>query len=188
MENGTRNRWRPTNCSKARALTNSVEEERLDISEIIPELLWIGSSPNREDWTRLRNEIGPKLIVIDLTRNLEEEVECQKQGVRYDDRTPQIEEDYSPIPITKLKLVSRIIDDDISSGRKVFLHCKAGSGRSPTCAAAYLAHCGTSLPEAREMIANKREAWNGRDAEYAGHLAEFAKIQEISRVENPSFM
>jgi len=39
-----------------------------------------------------------------------------------------------------------------------------------------------------EMVQSKRQIWLGRDAEYAGLLGEFAKIQEISRVENPSFL
>jgi protein-tyrosine phosphatase len=162
--------------------------KRLDSSEIISEQLWIGSAPNKEDLVQLKKEIGPKLVVVDLTRSPDEEAECRKEGIRYDDRTSRIEDDYTPIPIPRLKLVARIIDDNISSGRRVFLHCKAGLGRSPTCAAAYLVHCGTSLTEAREMVTSKREVWKGRDADYAGLLAEFAKMQEISRVENPSFM
>ena len=162
--------------------------KRLDASEIISEQLWIGSAPNKEDLVELKKKIGSNLVVLDLTKTPEEEAECRREGIRYDDRTPRIEEDYSPIPIPKLKLVARIVDDNISAGRRVYLHCKAGLGRSPTCAAAYLIHCGTSLTEAQEMVTSKREVWKGRDADYAGLLAEFAKMQEISRVENPSFM
>jgi len=160
----------------------------MDFTEVISEQLWVGSAPSKTDLETLKAENGPKTVVLDLTRNSEEEKWCGQLGITYDERIPRIEDDCAPISITILKLVSRIVDDDISQGRKVFLHCQAGIGRSPTCAVAYLVHCGTSLSEAKEMVQSKRQVWQGRDAEYAGLLVEFAKVQEISRVENPSFL
>ena len=160
----------------------------MDLTEIISEQLWIGAAPSKADLETLKAKYGPKVAVLDLTRNTEEEKWCGQLGIMYDDRIPRIDDDYAPISIPRLKLISRIADDDISQGRKVFLHCNAGIGRSPTCAVAYLVHCGTSLSEAKEMVQGKRQIWQARDAEYAGLLAEFAKIQEISRVENPSFL
>ncbi len=160
----------------------------MDFTEIISDQLWIGAAPSKPDLEAIKAKDGPKIALLDLTRSAEEEKWCSQLGIFYDGRVPRIEDDYSPISITRLKLVSRIVDDDISQGRKVFLHCKAGIGRSPTCAVAYLVHCGTSLSEAKEMVQSKRQIWLGRDAEYAGLLGEFAKIQEISRVENPSFL
>ncbi len=160
----------------------------MDFTEVISEQLWIGSAPSKNDLGLLKERNGPKLALLDLTRNPEEEAWCRQLGITYDERIPRIDDDYGPIPIPRLKLVARIIDDNISLGRKVFLHCQAGIGRSPTCATAYLVYCGTSLPEAKQMIASKRQVWMGRDADYAELLEEFAKIQEISRVENPSFL
>jgi len=160
----------------------------LDFTEIISDQLWIGAAPSKSELETIKAKDGPKAALLDLTRSIEEEKWCSQLGIFYDDRVPRIEDDYAPISIPKLKLVSRIVDDNISQGRKVFLHCKAGIGRSPTCAVAYLVHCGTSLSEAMEMVQSKRQIWLGRDAEYAGLLGEFAKIQEISRVENPSFL
>ena len=160
----------------------------MDLTEIISEQLWIGPAPSKSELETLKAQNGPKLVVLDLTRNPAEEERCNELRIEYDERIPRIEDDYAPISIPKLKLISRIIDDNISQGRKVFLHCKAGIGRGPTCAIAYLVHCGTSLSEAKDIVQSKRQIWQGRDAEYAGHLEEFAKIQEISRVENPSFL
>ena len=160
----------------------------MDLTEIISEQFWIGAAPSKPDLEKLKAEYGSKLAILDLTRNSAEEKTCDQLGIYYDDRVPRVEDDYSPITIPRLKLVSRIIDDDISQGRRVILHCTAGIGRSPTCAIAYLVHCGTALSEAKEMVQSKRQIWVGRDAEYAGLLGEFAKIQEISRVENPTFM
>ena len=160
----------------------------MDFTEIISDQLWIGPTPSKSELEAIKAKDGPKVALLDLTRSIEEEKWCSQLGIFYDDRVPRIEDDYAPISIPKLKLVSRIVDDDISQGRKVYVHCKAGLGRSPTCAVAYLVHCGTSLSEAKEMVQGKRQIWLGRDAEYAGLLGEFAKIQEISRVENPSFL
>ena len=160
----------------------------MDFTEIISDQFWIGAPPSKSDLETIKAKDGPKVALLDLTRSAEEEKLCNQLGIFYDDRVPRIEDDYAPISIPMLKLVSRIVDDNISQGRKVFLHCKAGIGRSPTCAVAYLVYCGTSLSEAKEMVQSKRQIWLGRDAEYAGLLGEFAKIQEISRVENPSFL
>lgn len=161
---------------------------RMDLTEIISEQLWVGSAPTKDDLAQFKQLNGQKIAVLDLTRNQDEEGWCKELGIAYDERIPRIEEDYAPISIPRLKLVARIIDDNISMGRKVLLHCKAGLGRSPTCATAYLVHCGTSLTEAKQMVSGKRQVWVGRDAEYAGMLEEFAKVQEISRVESPSFL
>ncbi len=160
----------------------------MDFTELISDQLWIGAAPSKSDLESIKKQNGPKAAILDLTRSVEEEKLCGQLGLFYDDRVPRIDEDYTPISIPKLKLVSKIVDDDISQGRKVFLHCKAGIGRSPTCAVAYLVHCGTSLSEAKEMVQGKRQIWQGRDEEYAKLLTEFAKIQEISRVENPNFL
>ncbi len=151
----------------------------MDYSEIITGLLWVGSAPSREDLTQLKNEIGEGLVVLDLNRSVEEEGWCKELGVAYDDRIPEID-DAPPIPASKLKLVARIIDEDVSAGRKVFLHCTAGRGRSPTCAAAYLIHGGMSLSEARRFVGEKREVWTGRDDVFAASLELFAKMQELA--------
>src|SRR5262245_13338661 len=137
---------------------------QMDFTEIISDQLWIGAAPSRPELEAMKKQFGPKVAVLDLTRSVAEEKLCGQLGLFYDDRVPLIQDDYVAIPITKLKLVSRIVDDNISQGRKVFLHCMAGIGRSPTCAVAYLVHCGTSLSEAKEMVQGKRQIWQGRDA------------------------
>ena len=151
----------------------------MDFSEIITGLLWIGSAPSREDLAELKRQIGTGLVVLDLNRNAEEENWCRELGVTYDERVPQIG-DSAPIPVSKLRLIARIIDQHVSAGRKVFLHCTAGRGRSPTCAAAYLIHGGMSLSEARRFVSEKRVVWIGDDSSYASALEEFAKVQEIA--------
>jgi protein-tyrosine phosphatase len=153
----------------------------LDPAEVVEGSLWYGSSPSYDELVALRARLGSSLAIVDLTRNRDEQESCKKLGITYDERTPSIEESYAPVPLSKLKLVSQIVDDNIQSGRKVLLHCTAGLGRSPTCAAAYLVHCGLSLAEAKERVSRDRPVWKGRDAVYAGSLEEFAKIQELTR-------
>ncbi len=152
----------------------------MDPAEVVEGRLWYGSAPSYDELTALKARLGSKLAVVDLTRSREEKESCEKLGIAYDERTPSIEEAYAPIPLSKLKLVSQIVDDNIQSGRKVLLHCTAGLGRSPTCAAAYLVHCGLSLSDAKERVSRDRPVWKGKDAAYAGSLEEFAKIQELT--------
>lgn len=151
----------------------------MDYSEIVEGKLWIGSAPSYDDLAKLKEKLGPNPAVIDLNRNHREEESCREIGITYDDRTPQIEDSSSPIPISKLRLVAKLVDEHIQNGRQVYLHCSAGRGRSPTCAAAYLIHSGMSLSEAKNMISSKRHVWDGKDANYAQSLREFAKIEEI---------
>ncbi len=154
---------------------------QVDYSEIVEGKLWIGSSPSNEDLVKLKENLGPNLVVIDLNRNEVEREACREAGVDYDVRTPQVEDSASPVPISKLRLVARIIDEHIRNGRQVYLHCSAGRGRSPTCAAAYLVYSGMSVSDAREMVARKRRVWEGNDSKYAGLLEKFAAMQEIAK-------
>ncbi len=151
----------------------------MDSSEIITGLLWIGSTPSPTDLVELKKQLGTSLVVLDLNRNTEEENWCRQLGVAYDVRVPQVE-DSPTLPLSKLRLIARIIDEHLSARRKVFMHCTAGRGRSPTCAAAYLIHGGMSLSEARKFVSEKRAVWIGNDAGYASSLEEFAKMQEIA--------
>lgn len=153
----------------------------MDYSEIIPDKLWIGGAPYKEDLTRLKKQLGSQLVVMDLTKNPGEKKLCEELGIEYDDRTPEIvfATDNS-VPLGRLKIVSAIIGDNIDSGRKVLLHCSMGKGRSPTCAAAYLIISGMTLKEAKNAIASKRPVWLGADANYAKTLDELAKIIELT--------
>ncbi len=153
----------------------------MDYSEIVEEKLWIGSSPRNDDLVRLKEDLGSNLVIIDLNRSPDEGDACREAGIAYDVRTPMVEDSGSPIPISKLRLIARIVDDHIRNGRQVYLHCSVGRGRSPTCAAAYLVHSGLSLLEAREMVVRKRRVWEGKDADHAGLLGEFAEMQEMAR-------
>jgi hypothetical protein len=154
----------------------------LDLTEIIPERLWIGAAPSKNDLVELKRQHGTELIIMDLTSNPEERSWCKELGIAYDERTPMLDDNKQPIPLSRLKVASAVIGDNVDSGKKVVLHCTKGIGRSPTCAAAYLIQSGgMSVAEARSTIAGKRQVWAGPDASYAGSLEEFGKIIEMTR-------
>ena len=153
----------------------------MDITEIIPDRLWIGAAPTKIDLDELKRLYGAELVIMDLTGSHEEKSWCKTLGIEYDERTPKLEESGEAIPLSKLKVASAVIGDNVDSGKKVVLHCLKGRGRSPTCAAAYLIQTGMSVSEARSTIENKRRVWLGADANYGGGLDDFARIMEMTR-------
>jgi diacylglycerol kinase (ATP) len=156
--------------------------EELDFTEIIPERLWIGATPSKKDLIELKRQHGTELVIMDLTSSPEERSWCRELGIAYDERTPMLDETKQAIPLSRLKVVSGVIGDNVDSGKKVVLHCTKGIGRSPTCAAAYLIQSGEmSVADAKSTISSKRQVWLGVDANYAGLLEEFGKIIEMTR-------
>jgi rhodanese-related sulfurtransferase len=153
----------------------------LDLTEIIPERLWIGAAPSKNELVELKRQYGAELVIMDLTSNPQERSWCKELGIAYDERTPMLDDNRQAIPLSRLKVASAVIGDNVDSGKKVVLHCTKGIGRSPTCAAAYLIQSGISVSEAKSTIAGKRQVWVGPDANYAGSLEEFGKIIEMTR-------
>jgi protein-tyrosine phosphatase len=153
----------------------------LDFTEIIPERLWIGASPSRNDLIELKRQHNSDLVIMDLTSSPEERSWCRELGIAYDERTPMLDETKQAIPLSRLKVVSGVIGDNVDSGKKVVLHCTSGNGLSPTCAAAYMIATGMSVAEAKSTISGKRQVWSGSEANYSGSLEEFGKIIEMTR-------
>jgi len=153
----------------------------LDFTEIIPDRLWIGAAPTKNDLVELKSKLGSELVIMDLTGSPEEKSMCRELGITYDERTPLVPESGQPIPISRLKIVSAVIGDNVDSGKKVVLHCLKGRGRSPTCAAAYLMQSGMSVADAKNTITSRRHVWAGADENCAGLLNDFGKIMEMTR-------
>lgn len=154
----------------------------MDFTEILSNELWVGAAPTLADLEEIKKHSGGKAVIVDLTRNPREEEWSKELGLQYDERTPKVEDTFSAVPVSQLRLVSRLIEQHIRGGRTVYLHCKMGLGRSPTCAAAYLIYCGIPLREAKELILSKRSVWNDEDGNYASGLENFAKMLEIARL------
>jgi len=64
--------------------------------------------------------------------------------------------DSQPFPLQKVWECVRWIEQEISSGHKVLVHCAEGNSRSVSVAMAYLLYKGHSLDDAREMILTKK--------------------------------
>ncbi len=153
----------------------------MDFTEIIPERLWIGAAPSKNELIELKRQHGSELVIMDLTSNPEERAWCRELDIAYDERTPMLDETRQAVPLSRLKVAAGVIGDNVDSGKKVILHCSRGTGRSPTCAAAYLIQSGMSVSEAKSTISNKRQVWTGADANYPSQLEEFGKIIEMTR-------
>jgi len=153
----------------------------LDFTEIIPERLWIGAAPTKNDLVEVKRKLGSELVIMDLTGSPEEKAMCRELGITYDERTPLVPESGQPIPISRLKISAAVISDNVDSGKKVVLHCLKGRGRRPTLAAAYLMQSGMSVADAKNTITSKRQVWAGADENYAGLLNDFGKIMEMTR-------
>ena len=154
---------------------------KLDFTEIVPERLWIGAAPSKNDLVELKRKFGSELVIMDVTGSSEEKAWCRELGINYDERTPLVPESGQPIPISRLKISAAVIGDNVDSGKKVVLHCLKGRGRSPTLAAAYLMQSGMSVADAKNTITSKRQVWAGADENYAGLLNDFGKIMEMTR-------
>lgn len=64
--------------------------------------------------------------------------------------------DWSPPTITDLKKGIAFIEDQVSKGGSVYIHCRLGEGRGPSMAAAYLIHQGYSAEEAIRLLQRNR--------------------------------
>jgi len=101
---------------------------------------------------------GVGLIVnLERTYHLQEEKAAQINRLRYfylpvrDLSTPKQDQ---------LDAVVAEMRKAVDAGMKVFIHCGAGQGRSPTFAAAYLISRGMKMEDAIKLIKNKRpQVW-----------------------------
>jgi len=44
----------------------------LDFTEIIPERLWVGAAPSKDDLAELKRKLGSELVIMDLTGSNED--------------------------------------------------------------------------------------------------------------------
>jgi atypical dual specificity phosphatase len=64
--------------------------------------------------------------------------------------------DYIPPTLENIEKAVAFIDRAIGEGKKVFIHCKAGRGRSATVVACYLIAHGNAPEEAQEIMVERR--------------------------------
>src|SRR5437867_11518310 len=90
-------------------ITDRIDElDRLDLSEIISERLWVGAAPSKSDLIELKRQYGTELVIMDLVDIADEKAWCQELGITYDERTPKLEENTQAIPLGRLKVASGV--------------------------------------------------------------------------------
>ncbi len=79
----------------------------------------------------------------------------------------------------QLEVGTKVINDMVKAGKKVYVHCKNGHGRAPTMVAAYLVRQGKTPTEAVEFIKQKRPEIH-LEGNQMGVLEEFWKKLNLS--------
>jgi hypothetical protein len=92
-------------------------------------------------------------VVVDLNAVKSEAKDAEKLGLKYIGRRVSL------VPTTNdLEFLSRAIDQEVRSGRKVFVHCHQGIYRAPTVAVAYLIYKGMKADAAIKKTQKHRPA------------------------------
>ncbi len=137
----------------------------MEYAQILPHL-FVGSHPsNAEDVEKLRRESGITAIL-----NLQTDDDMRSLGLAWEPleahyRACGVElarlpvRDFDPLDLRqKLPECVRVLDSLLRAGHSVYLHCTAGTGRSPTVAIAYLHWClGWGLDEAIVYVKQLRQ-------------------------------
>ncbi|NDJ51989.1 MAG: phosphatase [Chloroflexi bacterium] len=92
--------------------------------------------------------------------------------------------DYYGPTLDKLMTGAPFIALMISQGRKVYVHCHAGLGRTPIMAAGYLVVAGMSAEDALKLIGRKRPRINPTDGQIQ-HLFEFEARWNQAPIKTP---
>lgn len=128
----------------------------MDLRAELSRLLSMVSSANRFDWVVGGLAVGTDNVsaktlrangvdcVVSVGARLEARYEAETLFLDVQDGEPPSEQQ-------TLEAV-RWIAQKIGGGKKVFVHCHAGMGRSVTLAASYLIACGLTLQEALRLL------------------------------------
>jgi len=139
----------------------------LDLAQIT-EQLYVGARPWAEDWKQFR-ELG---LTVFVSLQAEQEPAAPWMAAEGYLWLPTVDGD-SP-SLAQLEWGTAFIDQAIRAGRKVYVHCLGGSGRSPLLCAAYLVTQGYPPEEALEKVERARPATNLNPRQRL-RLAEFAQ-------------
>ncbi len=137
----------------------------MDYAQILPQL-FLGSHPQTtDDIDRLRWEASISAVLNLQTDDDMRAVNLVLEPLEAHYRACGVElarlpvRDFDPVDLReKLPECVRVLDSLLKAGHSVYLHCTAGTGRSPTVAIAYLHWClGWGLDEAIVYVKQLRQ-------------------------------
>ncbi len=113
-------------------------------------------------------------LVVDLNANQNEHALASKLGIEY--LGEYVGDHTAPTQDQLFKLAS-ILKRAVAQGRKVYVHCTAGVGRSPTCVAAYLISQSNTFEQAYARVKTKRSvAWTD-----SGAVSQLQALRDFER-------
>ncbi|HUI27271.1 MAG TPA: dual specificity protein phosphatase family protein [Candidatus Kryptonia bacterium] len=136
---------------------------RPDVSLIVPGLL-VGEYPTPDDAEWLRRTHGVTAVV-----SLQDDADIASKGLRVEQLANAYQQHglrFHRLPVTdcdiemlalRLDAIVALLDELLTEGGCVYLHCNAGMNRAPTAAIAYLhRHHDLSLAAARDFVKQRR--------------------------------
>ena len=148
------------------------EDHLFDYSKIT-ENIYIGSDLCKGDVCPIHSQQFKSLGVnaeINLTA---EHKEIPPDNIDFYSWMP-VPDQNPPSPI-QMAIGTSLIDEIVRAGKMIYVHCKAGHGRSPTLVAAYfIRYKGMTVDEAISYIRSQRPAVHLEDIQKEA-LSEFAK-------------
>ena len=143
------------------------DSHKFDYSQITDQI-YIGSDFCKGGVCLLHGEEFKKLgIQIEINLSQENnELPPKDMGVGY--VWLPVADGYAP-SLAQLSIGTSVMHEAINAGKKVYIHCRNGHGRSPTLIAAYLIrHKKMSLEEALKLIYEKRPESHVEDSQLKG--------------------
>ncbi len=119
---------------------------------LISPQLYLGGQYTKRGFQRILSQ-GFTAVVNMRETSIHKIIEDQPLGIHYlhlptvDQTAPSLEDLIRGV---------RFIDQEIKAGGKVYVHCRAGEGRGPTMAAAYLIFTGLTLEDAVDSVRQVR--------------------------------
>jgi atypical dual specificity phosphatase len=119
----------------------------------IDERVFLGALPFPCDLPKLR-ALGIRAVVNTCLEYRGPEEQYRKAGIRHL-RLPTV--DFTPLSLTDITRGVAFIEEETGQGRAVYIHCKAGRGRSALLALCWLAaHHGWSAAQAQAHLLSRR--------------------------------
>lgn len=141
--------------------------------------LMIGPQLNQRGYEYLKKKYGVNSIV-----NLRVEADDRDRGIQPDHYLWLPTIDHTSPTVEQLQSAAAFIQQRVSEGDTVYVHCAAGVGRAPLTAAAYLVAEGYSVEQATTLIKSRRPFINQSENQRR-RLVQFAEklVSTVSTVE-----